>query len=75
MSKEGRIYDLEERLIEFGIRIILNCCNERVNLHLCEQHQHCAVKESRNFMIRHFLFDIRYSQLILRTKLNQHLCP
>jgi len=49
MTKDIRTYDLEERLIDFAVRI-------------CYQHKHCQ-KKQENFIILNFLFDIRHSLL------------
>jgi hypothetical protein len=46
MSKESRIFDLEDRFIDFAIHIIRTAE---------------ASPKIKNFMIRNFLFDIRYS--------------
>ena len=47
MSKENRIFDLEDRLIDF---------------YFCKKRQHSETKYKENFMIQHSLFDIRYSK-------------
>lgn len=49
MSKELGQFDLEERLIDFAVRII------RIAESLPKSEQ------KENFVIRYFLFDIRYS--------------
>ncbi len=50
MSKEGTIFDLEDRLIDFAVGII------RVAESLPR------IEKQKNFIIRNFLFDIRYSK-------------
>jgi hypothetical protein len=50
MSKDKKTFDLQERLIDFAVRII------RIAESLPK------TKEKKTFMIRNSLFDIRYSK-------------
>ena len=61
MSKDKRIFDLEERLIDFAVRIIRTAESlpkTRAGNHIAGQLIRCG---EENLIIRNSLFDIRYS--------------
>ncbi len=58
MSKDNRTFDLEERLIDFAVRIIRTVE---------------SLPKKENFIIRNSLFDIRYPKILLNwVSFNNH---